>query len=255
MAKGKKPTGTRTGEEYTLTREELDALIQRAVASVTGARTIPTLPPGRSPNAWQQPLTLEQQWIQSQSGKTAPPTPVRPPAQYGGYYDPTMYVSIPQYGSLGRKYPGGWGAPPVSQPPQQQGLYSNSGWYQGPTPDMNWYNNLGRTYGLTWDDKTGGWVMPEKVIGADGKEAWINTMNRWGQPHGTPGPYLQSGGPSSPGSVTGSHMPAGYIGPNPNRGAFNKARAARRGKYKERNPGAEGFGISSAAAGGLAQWS
>jgi hypothetical protein len=80
-------------------------------------------------------------------------------------------------------------------------------------------------------------------------------MNRYGQPVGTLAPYGQSGGPSSPGRVTGSHMPAGYIGPNPNRGAFNKARAARRAKYKEKNPDAAGFGTSSAAAGGMAQWS
>ena len=52
---------------------------------------------------------------------------------------------------------------------------------------------------------------------------------------------------------------SGYQGNNPNRGAFNKARSQRRRKAKERRSAYEtqtnGYGVSGAATGGMAQWS
>lgn len=143
-----------------------------------------------------------------------------------------------------------------------------SGWYQGPTPDMNWYSNLGKSYGLRWDYNTNNWLMPEKVIDENGNEAFINTRNRYGQPVGTMAPYGQTmrrmgfahfGGPdvlidpNDPSKGGKSYSRQEYR--NPNRGAFNSARYARRAKRINPNKKEKGEGIQSASSGSLVNWS
>jgi hypothetical protein len=207
---------------------------------------------------------------------TQPPTTVAPAApQYGGLspMQQANLMGMPQPAQYGadRKYPGGWGSPPVYPPQQpQQPSWGNGNTFndfiKGASETKaaaGWYYYNPET-GDSW--LASGMADAQARAGGKGSIGYYDPNYGKGMA-GNSGFGSLGGGRKMAGigggtfgkMVDGVFVPTGltanYQGNNPNRGAFNKARAARRAKYKERNPGAEGFGISSAAAGGLAQWS
>jgi hypothetical protein len=249
----------------------IEELRQRYFGKEIGARNAPVLKPGRSPRGWQQPLTLEQQWIQNQ--RTAPAQSWQP--AYPGGTPQAGYPMPSQYVSTGFAYqPQPVRQAQQTQLPGQLGPGWNRDDLRGPFAnryyDPNYNNDLAVYQNPDNPWEFAGWRWDPKEVGGYKFSNTGTERNAYGQPAGTIAPYGQTGGAHHGlGHVTAvgtmvngefveTGLPAGETQTNPNRSVRTFMRNSRRKKAKERRSAYEeqsnGYGVQSAASGTATSW-